>query len=260
MYPWMHSSYDTLQSSHQCMNMQVGSPHFMLIRIWEYLPSWDNITHPQGIPPVSQLWAHQLEVNMNCTFYNSWSATLSTWTHNIPVLFPDYLQTISLGMRLVSVRCKPLPSLVPRPFPPPVFDCLQYAKKEGGRPRKRDEESWGPCNILSKTLRLKHLKDVNNACCLVDSRLINARFVSYDNRAPPPSRLYPHDYLMSCTWLFLPGLPCLAYCKQSKTGGGNGLGMRLVQAMQALLHEIHQQASFLALITLYLADACWTSS
>ena len=26
-------------------------------------------------------------------------------------------------------------SLVPRPFPPPVFDCLQYAKA-GGRPER----------------------------------------------------------------------------------------------------------------------------
>ena len=27
-------------------------------------------------------------------------------------------------------------SLVPRPFSPPVFDRLQYAKTDGGRPRR----------------------------------------------------------------------------------------------------------------------------
>ena len=80
----------------------------------------------------------------------------------------------------------------------------QWGSYEGGVPGK---ESWGPsCNILSKNLRLQHSKDnINTACCPVDSRLINTRFVSYNNRAPP--RIYPHVYLMSCTWLFLLGLP-----------------------------------------------------
>ena len=60
-------------------------------------------------------------------------------------------------------------SLLPRPFPPPVFDRLQYAKTEGEGLGERvtfvtsgnvgggvpDEESRGPsCNILSKNLRL----------------------------------------------------------------------------------------------------------
>ena len=178
----MHSSYDTLQSSHQCTNMQVGSPHFMLIRIWEYLLSWDTwkITHPWGIPPVS---INLLEVcdpgpinlKWTWTFYNSQHCQHE---HTLPVSFPDYLQTISLGMRLVSVRCRH--SLVPRPFPPSVFAVCKKGRRKAW---ERDEESWGPsCNILSKTLRLKHLKDVNNACYLVDPRLINARFVSSDDR------------------------------------------------------------------------------
>ena len=51
-----------------------------------------------------------------------------------------------------------------------------------------NEESRGPsCNILSKDLRLKRLKDsVNTARCSVDLKLINASFVSYNDQAPPP--------------------------------------------------------------------------
>ena len=43
---------------------------------------------------------------------------------------------------------------------------------------------------------------------------------------PSPPHVYPHIYLMSRTRLFFPGLPLpfFAYCKRSKTGGGNGLG------------------------------------
>ena len=41
---------------------------------------------------------------------------------------------------------------------------------------------------------------VNTARYLVYSRLINARFVSYNDRALPP-HVYPHVYLMSCMWL-----------------------------------------------------------
>ena len=44
-----------------------------------------------------------------------------------------------------------------------------------------------PCNIVPKNLRLEHLKNrVNTACCLLDSSLINAKFMSYNDRAPPP--------------------------------------------------------------------------
>ena len=87
-----------------------------------------------------------------------------------------------------------------------------------------DEESWDlSCNILSKNLRLSRSKDsVNTAHYLVHSRLINTRFVSNNNRAPPP-----YVYLTSCTWLFQAFPLRFAYCKQSKTVGGNGLGMRL---------------------------------
>ena len=43
------------------------------------------------------------------------------------------------------------------------------------------------CNIVPKNLRLEHLKNrVNTACCLLDSSLINAKFMSYNDRAPPP--------------------------------------------------------------------------
>ena len=38
---------------------------------------------------------------------------------------------------------------------------------------------------LSKNLKMCHSKDsVNTLCCLVDSRLISAEFVSYNDRSP----------------------------------------------------------------------------
>ena len=46
-----------------------------------------------------------------------------------------------------------------------------------------DEESRGPsCITRSKD-------SFNTARCSVDSRLINAKFVSYNDQVPPPSRL-----------------------------------------------------------------------
>ena len=62
------------------------------------------------------------------------------------------IETWSLRTRLGYII------LVPRPFPPPVFDHLQYAKTEGGRPGRvtcmtsgRCEsrlERGGPCSIV----------------------------------------------------------------------------------------------------------------
>ena len=62
-----------------------------------------------------------------------------------------------------------------------------------------NEESQGPsCSILSR------LKDsVNTVRCSVDSKLLNAKFVSYNNWIPPPSRL------CDVTHVTLPGLPPL---------------------------------------------------
>ena len=93
-----------------------------------------------------------------------------------------------------------------------------------------DEESLSPsCNILSKNLKMCHSKDsVNTVCCPVDSRLINAEFVSYNDRAPPalclPSRLPDVTHV---TLSPRPSPSVFAYSMRSKTGGGNGLGTRL---------------------------------
>ena len=99
-----------------------------------------------------------------------------------------HLQVVFSGKQL---------SLVPRSFSPPVFDhwwrpervmCMTSGRHEGAVPNK---ESWDPSfKILSKTLRLKCLKDsVNTARYSVDSRLTNTRFVSYKDWASPPSCL-----------------------------------------------------------------------
>ena len=70
----------------------------------------------------------------------------------------------------------------------------------------RGEESRDPfCNILSENLRLQRLKDsIITARCLVDSRLIDAKFVSCSDRASSS-----HVSLMSGTLLHLLRLPPL---------------------------------------------------
>ena len=69
-------------------------------------------------------------------------------------------------------------------------------------------------------------KTVKTACYLVDLRLINARFVSYNDQAPSPSCLHVPD-VMHATLSPRPSPSVFAYYKWSKTWGRNGLGTRL---------------------------------
>ena len=79
--------------------------------------------------------------------------------------------------------------------------------------------------ILSKNLRLQSLKDsVSTAYYSVQLRLINTRFVSYNDRALLFSRL---PNMMHASYSPSPFPSVFAYCKRSKTGGGNSLGTRL---------------------------------
>ena len=134
-------------------------------------------------------------------------------------------------------------SLVSRPFQFLIAYCMQKRRGKAWEKESHawrqvdmrvdmrgavpDKESWGPS--LSDNLRLQHSKDsVNTVCCPVDSRLINAEFVSYNDWSPPPSRLPSH--LPDVTHVTLsprPSPSVFAYSMWSKTGGRNGLGMRL---------------------------------
>ena len=93
-------------------------------------------------------------------------------------------------------------SIIPRLFPPPVFDHLQYTKTEGGGLGERitfvtsGRREVGQCPTKNLKVLLVlfcprtwdcNIKDsVNTVRCLVDLRLINAEFVSYNDRSPPP--------------------------------------------------------------------------
>ena len=69
------------------------------------------------------------------------------------------------------------------------------------------------------------MKDsVNTVRCSVDSRLIIAKFVSYNDQALPLSCLPDVTHM---TLSPRPSPSVFAYCKRPKTGGGNGLGTRL---------------------------------
>ena len=83
-------------------------------------------------------------------------------------------------------------SMLNRGWRPERVMCMTSGRCEGRHEGAvPDKESWDPSfKILSKTLRLKCLKDsVNTARYSVDSRLINTRFVSYKDWASPPSCL-----------------------------------------------------------------------
>ena len=156
-------------------------------------------------------------------------------------------------------------SLVSRSFLPSVFDRLWYAKTERGKVWEKESRAWRhvdmrvdmrvavPDRCNSQTLHWSAMNLQNNK--LYWRCLSNVTFSSSWTKRTSmffvghrPSCVYPHVYLTSCTWLFLPGLPpfdrlqyaktereglgervtsVFAYCKRSKTGGRNDLGTRL---------------------------------
>ena len=93
------------------------------------------------------------------------------------------------------LRIWSITSLVPRPFPPPVFDRILYAKTEGEGLGEKKVLQEGPQGSSSGT----------GPRCL-PSRLPDVTHVTLSPR-PSPS--------------------VFAYSMRSKTGGGNGLGTRL---------------------------------
>ena len=131
-----------------------------------------------------------------------------------------------LNRSQVQIHSKP--SLVPRPFPPPVFDCLQYVKieREGlgdrvtcltsGRCDGR-YEGGGARSLQLTNFALISLESTEQWAVLMlsfegyslkflDRIFITRRF--FVGHRPPP-HVYPHVCLMSYTWLYLPGLPPL---------------------------------------------------
>ena len=75
---------------------------------------------------------------------------------------------------------------------------------------------------------------------LVDSRLINAKFVSYNNWAPPPICL-PSVYLtlLHVAKSLRPSPSIFGYCKQSKTGGRNEAMIFLIDDASVGLAQAH---------------------
>ena len=117
-------------------------------------------------------------------------------------------------------------SLVPRPFPPPVFDHILYQKWRGKAWEKGshawcqvdvrvdirrgavpDKESWDPsCNILSKSLRLT-FETQRQYISLFSRFETDQRKVWVTTIGHHLPHVYPRIYLTSHAWLFLPGLP-----------------------------------------------------
>ena len=136
-------------------------------------------------------------------------------------------------------------SLIPRLFPPPVFDRLQYANMEGEGLGDlftcvfvEGSTHGGRCPMksletLSYTVSLRaggqSISKAASIPFIVDnSRDVSTQKGNYCYQAMPPVCL-PFVYLMPPHVTRSPwsSTSVFAYCKQSNTGGGNGLGMRL---------------------------------
>ena len=146
-------------------------------------------------------------------------------------------------------------SLVPRPFPPPVFDRLQYAKMEGeglgeratcvtsGRREGRRERGSAQRRIsrcflyVISCLRtwdhnVRKTVSIQLVAWLTQGWSTQSLWVTTIGHRPPsrlPSRL--PSCLPDVTHVTLspsPSPSIFAYCKRSKTGGENGLGTRLL--------------------------------
>ena len=185
------------------------------------------------------------EVAQAFPVFSFWSLAISACSIRLQAIKTGTIETGAqegLGTRLclmLHVLC----TLVPKPFLLPVFDRLQYAKTEAeglGESRSwrqvnvrvdvrgavPDEESWGPsCNILSKKLETVTFERQHQYSLLFGKpKADQCKVVIYNDRAPPPSRL-PDVTHVTLSPRLSPSV--FAYCKQSKTGGGNGLGTRL---------------------------------
>ena len=124
-------------------------------------------------------------------------------------------------------------SLVPRPSPPPVFHCLQYAKTEGeglGDLSHARERGEGPNRCNLQTLHLSASKLQNNElywCCLSNATVSSSWTTNYKkdlkilHQSLPPS-VYLYHVALPCTWLNLPSLlpPFFTYCKTGRQEQG----------------------------------------
>ena len=131
--------------------------------------------------------------------------------------------------------------LVPRPFPPPAFDRLQYEKTEGEGLGERvtcmtsgrhegavpDEGSCDPsCSIylVQKLETVTFERQCQYSSLFGRFEADQPESLSYNDRAPPPSCL---PDVMHVTLSPKPSPSVFAYCKRSKAWGGNGLETRL---------------------------------
>ena len=65
------------------------------------------------------------------SFHNDYLVTMDT-LQNKSLMFESYTTELCIYTSEIQIQTR-LPSLIPRPFPPPVFDHLQYAHMKGRR-------------------------------------------------------------------------------------------------------------------------------
>ena len=118
-------------------------------------------------------------------------------------------------------------TLAPGPFPPPVFDCLQYGNKDGKGLEKEsrvwhqiDMRGWCPVVIIPKLCDDQPWVHWTTNCIDTVFQTLPSQVLGQDIKRRTlgflvghrPPQVYPHVYLTSHTWFFFQVLP-LGFCK-----------------------------------------------
>ena len=128
-------------------------------------------------------------------------------------------------------------SLVPRPFHHPVFDRLQYAKTEGGKGHwlkgriLRTRSSF----LTKSTTYTFRFTNVQNSSTWGRNYKIRPLARSFDGGPLPPSVYLGRHWHHSRDKWYQAFPLYFAYCKRSKTGRWEGLGMRLLFHLPRLI-------------------------
>ena len=173
---------------------------------------------------------------LNRSYIHAWMFTLACCSGMSKHGRRRYSERLS---RKTWISCK-IASLIPRPFPPPVFDRLQHRNTEGKAWEVRSRAvtsgrqrvgAWGQC--LTKNLQALSCwglevsvhKAASMRFIVHSARDGSTQNWNYYSQALCPMCLLPdttvHDYISQSF------ISVFAYCKGSKMGGGNGLEMRL---------------------------------
>ena len=139
-------------------------------------------------------------------------------------------------------------SLIPEPFPPPFFVCFHASMQNGkGRPARSETSSRHRVDTLGVVPDCKYTKAHTHSLISPQKPFDSSTVFSKSHLTWMQGKNLCHHspcvYLLFIWRHTLPDLPgltlhaALAYRKQSKTGGGCGLGARLHWVSQTAIYS-----------------------